>query len=70
MSELLPITITDDTHPLAIRLAKCYRPHTPIPSRQELLEGQYYQQQESIMGIKSLTEQCGMEYNKEVNRRQ
>ena len=70
MTELLPIYIDDTTHPYAIRLSQCYRPHSPIPSRQQLLENQYYQQQESIMSIKGLTQQCGMEYNKEIKKRQ
>ncbi len=70
MSQQLPITITSSTHPYAIRLAQCYRPHTPTPSRQELLENQYYQQQESIMSIKGLTEQCGMDYNQEIKKRE
>ena len=69
MSELLPITITDSTHPYAIRLSRAYAPHSPIPSRQELLENQYYQQQESIMGMEGLTRQVGLDYNSEVKRR-
>ena len=69
MSEMLPITINDDTHPYLIRLSQCYRPHSPIPSRQELLENQYYQQQDSIMSLKGLTCQCGMNYTDEIRRR-
>ena len=68
MSELLPIHITPDTHPYAIRLAQCYRSHTPIPSRQELLENQY-DIPPAHCSLKGLTSQCGYEYDKEIKRR-
>ena len=60
--ELLPVTITPDTHPYLIRLSQCYRPHTPIPSRQELLENQY--EQSHHMSIRGLTQQVGIDYDK------
>ena len=68
MSELLPIHITPDTHPYAIKLSRCYSPHTPIPSRQELLENQY-DIPPAHCSLKGLTSQCGYEYDKEIKRR-
>ena len=43
MPEILPhsISLDDDNNWYAIRLAQCYRPHTPIPSRQELMDTKY-----------------------------
>ena len=67
MPELLPIHITSDTHPYAIRLAQAYRPHTPVPSRQELLENQY--EQSNHCSLKGLTSQCGYEYDIEIKKR-
>ena len=68
MAEMLPIYITKDTHPYAIRLAQAYRPFSPIPSRQELLENQY-DRPPSHCSIKGLTTQCGMNYTEELKRR-
>ena len=65
--EQLPITITPTTHPYAIRLSQAYRPHTPIPSKQELMENEY--QLDGHCSLKGITEQCGYDYNKEINSR-
>ena len=68
MPELLPLIITPTTHPVAIRLAQPYRPHTPIPSRQELLSNRY-----EISGhcsLKSLCNQMGVDYHQEIKKRQ
>ena len=65
--EMLPIYIDDTTHPYLTRLSQAYRPHTPIPSRLELMENRY--QLDGHCSIKGLTQQCGMEYNKEIERR-
>ena len=67
MPELLPIMITSDTHPVAIRLAQAYRPHTSIPSREELLSNRY--EISGHVSMKNLTEQMGLSYNEEVKKR-
>ena len=68
MAELLPIYIDDTTHPYLTRLSQAYRPHTRVPSRQELLENQY-DRPPSHCSIKGLTTQCGMNYTEEIKRR-
>ena len=60
MPELLPVHITHDTHPYAIRLAQAYRPHSPIPSRQELLDNQC-DIPLAHCSVKGITSQCGFE---------
>ena len=66
--EMLPIYIDDTTHPYLTRLSQAYRPHTRVPSRQELLENQY-DRPPSHCSIKGLTTQCGMNYTEEIKRR-
>ena len=67
MSELLSVVITPDTHPYVIKLCMAYRPHLPIPSRQELMENQY--EQSHHLSMKLLTKDIGLNYNEEIKRR-
>ena len=64
MPELLPIIITPDVHPYAIRLSQAYRPHTPIPSRQELLETKY--EPSSFFNLKDLCDDVGVDYDERM----
>ena len=69
MSDILPhsISLDEENNWYAIRLAQCYRPHTPIPSRMELMETKY--ELEGHCSIKELTSQLGLDYNQEVKKR-
>ena len=67
MPDQLPTRMSDTTHPYLMRLMYAYRPHTPTPSRQELMERKY--QLDGHCTIKGITQQCGMDYKQELNRR-
>ena len=67
MSQPLPTQITPHTHPYLMRLVLAYQPHTPIPSRQQSMESRY--QLDGHCSIKGITQQCGLDYTQEVNRR-
>ena len=69
MPEILPHSIHLDQHNdyMAIRLAQAYRPHTPIPTRLELMENRY--QLDGHLSLKGLCEQMGVDYKQEIKRR-
>ena len=67
MSQSLPQHITSDMHPYLMRLVLAYQPHSPIPSKQQSMESRY--QLDGHCSIKGLTQQCGLEYDKEMNKR-
>ena len=67
MSQQLPITIDQSTHPYLMRIMYAYRPHTAVPSRQQLMERKY--QLDGHCTIKGITQQCGMDYKQELNQR-
>ena len=67
MSELLPVHMDHTTHPYLMRLVMAYRPHTPIPSRQELMENEY--EQSHHLSMELLTKDIGLEYKSEIKRR-
>ena len=62
MSELLPhsVSLDSDNNWAAIHLSMAYRPHTPVPSRLEVMEGKY--ELEGHCSLKGLCEQIGVEY--------
>jgi len=70
MSDILPYKI--DPHEYnewyAIRLAQCYRPHTPIPTKEELMNLEPYQTT-GHCSLQSLTEDVGLDYIDEINSR-
>ena len=39
--DLKDYPIDENTHPYLLAMAMSYRPHTPIPSRQEMLKARY-----------------------------
>lgn len=67
MPELLPVQFDHTTHPYLMRIVQSYRPHSPIPSRQELMENQYEQSRHLSMEL--LTNDIGLDYHKEIKRR-
>ena len=67
MSELLPVHMDHTTHPYLIRIVQSYRPHSPIPSRQELMENEY--EQSHHLSMELLTKDIGLEYKSEIKRR-
>lgn len=52
------------THGYYLKLLQCYRPHTPIPSRQELLQNRY--EQVHHMNIRSLTNDIDINYDEYI----
>ena len=70
MPELLPHTIDTEGYNnwYAIRLAQCYRPHTPTPTKEELLSLEPYQITGHVT-MKNITEQLGLVYKQELKRR-
>ena len=67
MSQSLPTHITSDMHPYLMRLVLAYQPHSPIPSRQQSMESGY--QLDGHCSIQGLTQQCGLDYKQELNKR-
>ena len=61
MSELLPCYLTGDEHPFLISMVRAYRPHTAIPSRQELLTNEY--QLINHCNIRDLCKDVGFDYD-------
>ena len=39
--DLKDYPIDENTHPYLLAMAMSYRPHTPIPSRQEMMKARY-----------------------------
>ena len=70
MSDILPhsISLDDYNNWYAIRLAQCYRPMTPVPTKEELMSLEPYQLT-GHCGIKELTKQLDMVYDEEVKKR-
>ena len=67
MSQPLPTHITSDMHPYLIKLIYAYRQYKPLDTDTELTPQDI--KKRTYVGIKGLTEQCGLEYNKEMNKR-
>ena len=67
MTELLPVVITPDTHPYLCKLIYAYRQYKPLDIDTELTPQDI--KQKTHVGIKGLTEQCGMNYDNELRRR-
>ena len=64
---MLPVYFDENTHPYLMRIVRSYRPHTPIPSRQELLQSKY--ELDGHCSLQGLVEQCDMDYNNEIRNR-
>ena len=47
-----------------VKLVQCYRPHSPIPSRQELLETKY--EPNSFFNLKDLCDDVGVDYDERM----
>ena len=67
MAEMLPIYITKDTHPYAIRLAQAYRPFKELYIDTELCSDDI--KNKTHLSIKDLTKDIGLEYNDEIKKR-
>ena len=67
MPELLPIYIDDTTHPYAIRLAQCYRPFQELYVDTELTPDDI--KNRTHVGIRELTKDIGLVYDKEIKKR-
>lgn len=67
---ILPHSIDPDEYNnwAAIHLAMAYRPHTPIPTKEELTSLEPYQLTGHV-SLKNLTEQLGLVYSEELKRR-
>ena len=64
MSEQLPCYLYGDEHPYLIKMVAAYKPHTSIPSRQEMLMNQYEQQ--SYCNIRALADDIDIDYDVRV----
>ena len=71
MTDILPHTIDlqGDNNWAAIHLAMCYRPHTPIPTKEELMSLEPYQLTGHV-SMKEITKQIGLNLVDEIQKRQ
>ena len=67
MSELLPVTITSDTHPYLLKICMSYRPYKELYIDTDLCSDDI--KNKSYVSMKELTSDLGLEYNKEVDKR-
>ena len=56
--------LNDMTNGYYLRLVQCYRPHTAIPSRQELMETKY--EESRHFNLKGLAEDVGIDYDEVI----
>ena len=70
MTEILPHSIDPqgDNNWYAIKLAQCYRPHTPTPTKEELSSLEPYQLAGHV-SLKNISEQLGYVLKDELKRR-